>query len=88
MSRVLTVYNSIMTDAKRAILDADVPTKGHFIFADGAHAIIKLEMDNLWDHPNELRVILDLLAGADGLATRSLGKLRAALECVTRAWST
>lgn len=40
---------------------------GHFVLADGAHATTKLEMDNLWQHHQELAVVLDLLAEAKGL---------------------
>lgn len=53
--------------AKQAVLDANVLTKGHFVFADGSHADIKLEMDNLWGSPKNLEVILDLLAQVKGL---------------------
>lgn len=56
-----------MNEARAAVLRADVLTEGHFVFADGAHATAKLEMDNLWEHPHELDHILRLLAHADGL---------------------
>lgn len=59
--------DSIQKIAKKAVLDANVLTKGHFVFADGSHADIKLEMDNLWDSPDNLDTILDLLAQANGL---------------------
>ena len=59
--------NSTQEKAKLAVLDAGVLTKGHFVFADGSHADIKLEMDNLWNSPDNLDTILDLLAQSDGL---------------------
>lgn len=52
---------------KKAILGADVLQTGHFIFANGDHATIKLEMDNLWEHSVELDLVLKALAKADGL---------------------
>ena len=63
------VYLDIVTTDiyKRAVLDAGVLTRGHFIFADGDHAEEKLEMDNLWKHPESLRIILDGLAEAEEL---------------------
>jgi len=58
--------NSTQSIAKQAVLDANVLIKGHFVFADGSHADIKLEMDNLWNNPDSLNTILDLLAQAEG----------------------
>jgi orotate phosphoribosyltransferase len=77
-------------EIKAAILAADVLKSGHFIFADGGHAQIKLEMDNLWDHPEELSIILGALAGANGLPRADVilgvptGGQRLALELVDR----
>lgn len=53
--------------AKLAVMNAQVFIDGHFVFADGEHAVTKIDMDNLWEHPAELRVILRLLAEAPGL---------------------
>lgn len=53
--------------AKQAVLDAHVLQAGHFIFADGHHAMHKLEMDNLWNNTDSLETVLGLLAQADGL---------------------
>lgn len=63
----MLTMNSSQKTAKQAVLDAGVLTKGHFVFADGSHADIKLEMDNLWNSPDNLDTILDLLAQAEGL---------------------
>jgi orotate phosphoribosyltransferase len=52
---------------KQAVIVAGVLQEGHFVFADGDHATQKLEMDNLWDHPAQLRVVVQALADADGL---------------------
>lgn len=65
--RTVKINNSTNKIAKQAVLDAGVLTKGHFVFADGSHADIKLEMDNLWNSPENLDTILDLLALKDGL---------------------
>lgn len=54
--------DSISDIIKAAIHRAHVLTQGHFIFADGAHATLKLEMDNLWKHPEELKTVLHHLA--------------------------
>ncbi|MDQ5943843.1 MAG: orotate phosphoribosyltransferase [Patescibacteria group bacterium] len=59
--------DSTQKTARQAVLDANVLTKGHFVFADGSHADIKLEMDNLWSSPKNLDIVLDLLANAEGL---------------------
>ncbi len=56
-----------MSDLRSIIYDAGVPVEGHFIFADGDHALIKLEMDTLWHHPKELGIVLDALAVAERL---------------------
>ena len=53
--------------AKQAVLDAGVLQAGHFVFADGHHAVHKLEMDNLWKNTESLEIVLGLLAQADGL---------------------
>ena len=53
--------------AKMAVLNAQAFVDGHFVFADGEHAAVKIDMDHLWDHPAELRVVLNLLSKADGL---------------------
>ena len=53
----------------QAIEAAGVFQSGHFIFANGGHAQVKLEMDNLWDHPQQLSTILQALAEAQGLPT-------------------
>jgi orotate phosphoribosyltransferase len=58
--------------AKKAVIDAGVVIQGHFIFADGDHALTKLEMDHLWDHPAELGVVLDHLGRATGLPEADL----------------
>lgn len=77
-----------MSSAKQAIMNANVSVDGHFIFADGAHATTKLEMDRLWDHPAELAVILDLLAQDDELPSPDVilgvpsGGQRLAIELV------
>ncbi len=63
----MKINNSTKKIAKQAVLDAGVLTKGHFVFADGSHADIKLEMDNLWSSPKNLNTILDLLAQAKRL---------------------
>lgn len=55
------------TIARQAVITADAFEKGHFIFADGEHAVTKIEMDHLWDHPRELETVLELLAEAKGL---------------------
>ncbi|MFS8158596.1 MAG: hypothetical protein ACMG6E_00010 [Candidatus Roizmanbacteria bacterium] len=52
---------------KSAILSSGVLQKGHFVFADGNHALIKLEMDSLWDFPENLDIILSALATVEGL---------------------
>jgi len=52
---------------EQAINRAQVLETGHFIFADGDHATLKLEMDHLWEHPAELATVLAALARADGL---------------------
>lgn len=56
-----------MNEVKKAINDAGVIVTGHFVFADGDHATTKLEMDNLWNHPEQLKIVLDNLAWANGL---------------------
>src|ERR1700683_2028658 len=53
--------------AKTAVLEAGCLISGHFVFAAREHALQKLELDYLWNHPHELDVILDELARADGL---------------------
>lgn len=53
---------SISDRIKKAIDRAGVKIHGHFIFADGAHATVKLEMDNLWKHPDELELVLQYLS--------------------------
>ncbi|OGK16635.1 hypothetical protein A2690_03405 [Candidatus Roizmanbacteria bacterium RIFCSPHIGHO2_01_FULL_39_12b] len=52
---------------RESILAAGVLINGHFVFADGDHSFNKLEMDNLWDHPNQLALILHALAAAESL---------------------
>ena len=77
-----------MPNVRDVVKKAGVMVQGHFIFADGAHAATKLEMDRLWEHPKELSFILDLLARADGLPEADLivgvptGGQRLALELV------
>lgn len=46
---------------------AQVIQSGHFIFADGDHATQKIEMDHLWEYPDELAVVVRALAAAEGL---------------------
>ncbi len=53
--------------ARQAVIASGALINGHFIFADGDHAITKIEMDQLWDNPKSLKIILELLAQADGL---------------------
>lgn len=53
--------------ARQAVIGANAFETGHFIFADGEHAVTKIEMDNLWDHPAKLETVLKLLAAANGL---------------------
>ncbi len=65
-------YNANMTTTiaartRSAVLASDCLIPGHFVFAAGHHAVQKLELDNLWDHPHELDTILALLAEAPGL---------------------
>lgn len=77
-------------EVKAAILAADVLQSGHFIFADGGHAQVKLEMDNLWDHPKELSIILEALASTKNLPRADVilgvptGGQRLALELLER----
>ena len=77
-----------MIRVKQAIQTAGVIIDGHFVFADGGHATIKLEMDNLWHHSKELAVVLDALAEAKDLPPADLiigvptGGQRIALELV------
>jgi orotate phosphoribosyltransferase len=52
---------------KKIVLEANVIETGHFIFANGNHALVKVEMDRLWEHPNALAIILEHLAQAQGL---------------------
>lgn len=47
---------------RAAVLEA-----GHFVFAAGHHAIQKIEMDHLWEHPDSLKVVLEALAAAENL---------------------
>lgn len=49
------------------VLSANVLEHGHFIFADGQHARVKLEMDHLWEHPDRLGVVLKALAEPRGV---------------------
>ena len=58
--------------ARAAVLNSGVLIEGHFVFADGDHAFQKLEMDNLWEHPDELKTIIQLLAEAEGLPEADL----------------
>lgn len=58
--------------AKQAVLDAGVLVSGHFVFADGAHADTKLEMDNLWNNTNSLNTILDMLSSYQELPVADL----------------
>lgn len=51
-----------MNQVRQAILDAGVRTEGHFVFADGAHATTKMEMDRLFESPKQLDVVLHALA--------------------------
>ena len=59
--------NTASSQAKQAVLAASVIDRGHFVFAAGNHATVKLEMDHLWEHPPQLATILSLLAKAEGL---------------------
>ncbi len=52
---------------RQAVIDAGGLVSGHFVFADGAHALVKIEMDFLWEHPEQLAAVLDGLAQAEGL---------------------
>lgn len=56
-----------MDTIRQAIKRAGVLTHGHFVFADGDHAMVKLEMDKLWEHPKELDVVANALAEAKDL---------------------
>jgi len=53
--------------AEAAVVRAGCLISGHFVFAAREHSLQKLELDNLWNHPRELAVILNQLARADGL---------------------
>src|ERR1700683_2253232 len=53
--------------AAAAVVRAGCLISGHFVFAAREHSLQKLELDNLWNHPRELAVILNQLARADGL---------------------
>lgn len=53
--------------ARQAVIASGSVINGHFIFADGDHATTKIEIDRLWDNPKSLKIILELLAKADGL---------------------
>ncbi|MEK9200625.1 MAG: hypothetical protein AAB909_01490 [Patescibacteria group bacterium] len=49
-------------ELKNLITSAGVFIKGHFIFANGNHATVKLEMGNLWQDEVALARVLALLA--------------------------
>jgi len=75
-----------MVSVKCLIESAGVVEKGHFVLADGGHALRRLEMDRLWEHPKLLASVLDLLGTATGLPEADLivgvptGGQRLALE--------
>jgi len=48
-----------MSNVRQAIMDARVLMGGHFVLANGEHTTLKLEMDNLWQHPKQLELVLD-----------------------------
>ncbi len=56
-----------MEEIRDAIVRAGVLTDGHFVFVDGDHALVKVEMDKLWDHDEELSLVLEALAHKQGL---------------------
>jgi len=49
---------------KTAVLHAKVLREGHFVFANGGHGNIKLEMDKLWESSQDLDLVLHALAQA------------------------
>jgi len=59
--------SNLTSKTKQAVTGAGAFITGHFIFADGEHAITKIDMDYLWEHPDHLETVLVLLAKADGL---------------------
>lgn len=56
-----------MEEIRDAIVRAGVLTDGHFVFVDGDHALLKVEMDKLWEHDAELSLVLEALAHKQGL---------------------
>lgn len=51
-----------MSNVRQAIMEARVLLGGHFVLASGEHAMLKLEMDNLWKYPEQLEQVLDRMA--------------------------
>ena len=56
-----------MNEVRDAVVRAGVLTEGHFVFVDGEHSLVKVEMDKLWEHEEELAIVLRALADARGL---------------------
>jgi len=59
--------STVAEEVKAAVAEASVLERGHFIFANGDHSLVKLEMDKLWQHPDSLRTVLRFLAEARDL---------------------
>lgn len=56
------VRKHISERVKAVVERAGVRIEGHFVFANGGHSGVKLEMDTLRDSPEELQEVLELLA--------------------------
>jgi orotate phosphoribosyltransferase len=56
------VRRHISERVKVAVERAGVRIEGHFVFANGGHSDVKLEMDKLRDSPEELDAVLELLS--------------------------
>jgi hypothetical protein len=59
-------------DLKKIVLEANVIEEGHFIFANGNHGLVKVEINHLWEHPSALAAIMEHLAAAEGLPKADL----------------
>jgi len=56
------VQKHIEEETREALDRASVRVAGHFVLAAGGHTDVKLEMDKLQKSPEDLRVVLELLA--------------------------
>ena len=63
----MALNSAAQAQARQAVIDTGGLINGHFVFADGDHATVKVEMDRLWDYPRQLELIVQLLAQADSL---------------------